>query len=211
MSEIASRRLEEKDRRRTEIIDAATAVVHDAGFDALTMDMVARRARLSRALVYVYFEDKSALYLAVCERALQLLLERFNATTSAGNGLKRLIAIGHAYVAFAKEQPVYFESLAHLEARDAEELERSGAVCLQLGDQSHDIIKDAIQDGIADGSIRSDAGAPDAIAIVLWGMVHGVIQLVATKEALLVHRHTSATELFEHTFALAVRALERRR
>jgi TetR/AcrR family transcriptional regulator len=210
MSEIASRRREEKDRRRNEIIDAAASVVAETGFDSLTMDSVARRARLSRALVYVYFEDKSALYLALCERALQLLLARFSNASSTGNGLARLVAIGRAYVAFAKEQPVYFESIAHLEARTTAELELGGEQCLQLGDQCHTLLKDAIGDGIGDGSIRSDVGDPDAVAIVLWGMVHGVIQLVSTKEAVLTHRNTSAAALFEHTFALALRALERR-
>ena len=48
MSYIAERRLEEKERRRTEIIDAAEAVAATVGWDAMTMDQVARKARLSR-------------------------------------------------------------------------------------------------------------------------------------------------------------------
>ena len=61
MSYIAERRLEEKERRRAEIVDAAEAAGRDVGLDALTMDDVARRARLSRALLYVYFQDRSDL------------------------------------------------------------------------------------------------------------------------------------------------------
>jgi AcrR family transcriptional regulator len=53
MSYIAERRLEEKERRRAEIVDAAEAAGREVGLDALTMDDVARRARLSRALLYV--------------------------------------------------------------------------------------------------------------------------------------------------------------
>ena len=79
MNYLAERRQEEKERRRAEIIDAAEEVVGSGGWDALTMDQVARRARLSRALLYVYFKDKIDLMYGVCERGLQLLRTRIDA------------------------------------------------------------------------------------------------------------------------------------
>src|SRR5688572_8805510 len=113
MSELTDRRREEKDRRRSEILAAAVAAAAEGGFDAITMDQIARRARLSRALVYVYFEDKAAVYLALCEQAMELLLQRFAvATRDAPNGLAKLAAMGAAYVAFSQEEPIYFEALA---------------------------------------------------------------------------------------------------
>ena len=48
MSYLTARRQEEKDRRRTEIVDAAEALYAETGWDAITMDQVARRARYSR-------------------------------------------------------------------------------------------------------------------------------------------------------------------
>ena len=53
MSYITERRQQERGRRRTEIVDAAEALYAEVGWDAVTMDLVARRARLSRALLYV--------------------------------------------------------------------------------------------------------------------------------------------------------------
>ena len=73
MSYIAERRQEEKERRRAEILDAAEAVCAEVGWDAMTMDQVARKARLSRALLYVYFKDKQDLLFGICERALVTL------------------------------------------------------------------------------------------------------------------------------------------
>jgi len=49
MNDLAERRHEEKERRRAEILDAAEAVAASEGWDDMTMDQVARRARLSRA------------------------------------------------------------------------------------------------------------------------------------------------------------------
>jgi AcrR family transcriptional regulator len=205
------RRLEEKHRRRNEILDAAAAVAADGGFSAISMDRVARHARLSRALVYVYFEDRTALHLALCERALELLLERFVASTlAAPNGRLRLATMGDAYVAFAREHPVYFDALAHFEARRAQDLGPATSRCLELGDRCHDLMTTAIHDGIGDGSIREDIGAPDAVAIALWGFMHGVIQIVATKGALLDLRRTNAAEIHDRAFAIALRGLEPR-
>ena len=51
MSYIADRRQEEKDRRRGEIVDAAETLYRDLGWDAVTMDSVAKKARLSRAFL----------------------------------------------------------------------------------------------------------------------------------------------------------------
>jgi len=50
MSYLAERREEEKERRRLEIIEAAESLYAEKGWDAVTMDQVARQARLSRAL-----------------------------------------------------------------------------------------------------------------------------------------------------------------
>ena len=52
----------------------------------MTMDEVARKARLSRALLYVYFQNKPDLLLAICERALASLHARFEAALGALEG-----------------------------------------------------------------------------------------------------------------------------
>ena len=171
------------------------------------MDQVARRARLSRALLYVYFEDKRALHLGLCERAMELLLERFaTATRDVPTGLARLEAMGSAYVRYARELPVYFQALAHLEARVPEDLEKHLRFT-ELGNLCHQNMTQAIRDGIADGSIRPDLGSPDATAIALWGFMHGVIQIANTKGALLAHRNTDTLQLYEQALVLMRRAM----
>src|SRR5512138_562246 len=101
MSYLVERRQEEKDRRRNEIIDAAEALYREVGWDAVTMDAVARRARLSRALVYVYFKDKTDLHFAIAIRALEMLRQRFTeATARARTGMDKVEACGRAYMAY---------------------------------------------------------------------------------------------------------------
>src|SRR5678816_3577428 len=98
MSYIAERRLEEKERRRAEIVDAAEAAGREAGLDSLTMDDVARRARLSRALLYVYFQDRSDLMFGLAERAMSMLHARFvEAAERHRSGLEQVGAMAVSY------------------------------------------------------------------------------------------------------------------
>src|SRR5690606_6491096 len=117
MTYIAERRQEERDRRRTEIVDAAEALYAEVGWDAVTMDQVARRARLSRALVYVYFHDKADLHFALVERSLGELRRRFEAAREGkARGIGQVEAIGRAYLEFARELPHYFDACARYQA-----------------------------------------------------------------------------------------------
>src|SRR5438477_9468840 len=106
MSYTSVGREEERERHRTEILLVADALYAKKGWEALTVDQVARSARLSRALVYVYFRDKQDLLFGIGERAIRLLLARFqSAAAGTALGLDRVEAIGRAYMGFAHEFP----------------------------------------------------------------------------------------------------------
>ena len=135
MNDLAERRNEEKERRRAEILDAAEAVAAGESWDDMTMDQVARRARLSRALLYVYFTDKTDLLFGVGGRALSLLAQRLGDSAERHErGITQLEAMGRAYVAFAQELPVYFAVLAHCELRSpSSEARRAGSAITLTG------------------------------------------------------------------------------
>jgi AcrR family transcriptional regulator len=210
MSYITERRQEEKDRRRAEILDAAEALYAEAGWDAVTMDQVARRARLSRALLYVYFHDKSDMHLALVQRALDALRIAFEeARQGRASGIDEVEAIGYAYLAFSREQPHYYDACARYQARRAAdgEIPANEAACMAVGHRVHEVIVDSLNRGIADGSIRSDLDNPYVTALSLWAFSHGVIQIAATKGVQIEHEGTPVAEFIEHGIGLALRAL----
>jgi len=188
---IEERRREEKEQRRRSIVDAAEAVLATKSVETLTMSDIATEARLSRSLLYVYFEDLDDIVLAVTLRALEDLHERFvTATATHDLGIWQIRAIGEAYVRFAHEAPVYFDLLARFEARSADpEAARDGeTACLAASDRVMNAMTAAIAAGIDDGSIRKDLD-PTETAITLWGFMHGVIQITEHKHDMLRHRH----------------------
>jgi AcrR family transcriptional regulator len=206
----AVRRLEEKERRRAEIVAAALALARQHGWDAVTMDGVARQARLSRALVYLYFRDRTALQAALCEEASALLHQRFaEAVARHTRGYDRCEAIGRAYVAFAAEMPHLFDALSRFESRtpETDDPDSPDLRALRGGARTQGLMEQTIVGGIADGSIRADAGEPRVLGIALWGMTHGILQIAATKAAHIAHQGVSTGELVEQAFLMMRRAL----
>jgi AcrR family transcriptional regulator len=210
MSYIAERRQEEKERRRAEILDAAEAVAATVGWDDMTMDQVARKARLSRALLYVYFKDKTDLLFGLCERALNVLTQRFaDAVGRQKLGLDQLVGIGRAYIAFSQEFPVYFEVMARCELLSPEpQTDTNEGAALSQGDRCRALMCRVIEAGIADKSIRADAGDPKLVSTVLWGFMHGVLQLAATKANHLAHDGLTTRDLVEHALLMSMRSVE---
>ena len=205
MSYIADRRQEEKDRRRSEIVDAAEALYRELGWDEVTVDSVARKARLSRALVYVYFKDKGELLLAITERAMEVLRSRFEeASSRARVGIDQIEAMGRAYMAFGLEFPHYFDACARLEYRATETPEQgtTEAAVLNMGHKVHEVVVASLEAGQRDGSIRADIGDLAVTSRVLWGFTHGLTQIAITKALPLAEAGISVTQLTQQAIAM---------
>jgi len=209
MSDLAARREEERERRRAEILAAAVGVCREQGWDQVTMDQVARRARLSRALVYVYFRDREDLLDAIALQGTRELRERFVAAiATARRGIDRLQAIGLAYVAFSREQPHLFEACSRFQIKtpagapsDAEQ------ACLKAHDEINAVMIGVIAGGMDDGSIRRDLGDPTVVCMSLWAFTHGLIQLGATRGRDLELRGIATATLFAQSFDILRHAL----
>ncbi len=204
MSYIAERRGEEKERRRAEILDAAEALYVEKGWDALTVDQVARSARLSRALVYVYFRDKDELLFAIGERAMTLVRDRFAAAVAEHQlGLDKVEAIGRAYMTYAYEFPHYFDFCTRFQAHSvAVDPGSHEGACRAAGDETIGVVVRAIEAGIDDGSIRPDIGEPILLATSLWAFTHGIIQLAMAKGTDLARFGVAIPEFSNYAFGL---------
>jgi AcrR family transcriptional regulator len=205
MSYIAERRQEEKDRRRIEIVEAAEDLYREHGWDAVTMDSVAKRARLSRALVYVYFKDKRDLHFAICQRAMETLRERFEqASARARLGLEKIEVIGRAYMAYGQEFPHYFDACARMElyTADGDEANEQAGATIEAGERVHEVVVEALEMGQRDGTIRADLGDLAVTSRALWGFTHGLIQIAITKARPLAQMGISVPQLTQHAISL---------
>lgn len=206
MSYAAVRREEEKERRRAEIVDAAEDLYAEVGWDAVTMENVAKSARLSRALIYVYFRDKGDLLHAITERALIELRERFvEAAAKFRLGIDKVEAIGRAYVLFQQEKPYSFDACSRFHAHQSaagEAAEAAEAACTVAGDAVIAVIAQALVEGQADGSIRKDLGNPAQVCVMLWAFTHGLIQVGNNKKQEIARLGVEVSQLMEGSFGM---------
>jgi AcrR family transcriptional regulator len=200
------RREEEKERRRAAILNAAEQVIAKSGWDGLNFGAVAKRTRLSRSLIYVYFPTREDLFLAVCHRGLSEMARRFRAAVAAHrSGLEQVMAIGEAYYRFSKDEPLYFEIVERFQEHEADPTgaNPSEQDCNNPGVECLGQVVRALETGLADGSVRKAIGSPQATAIAIWAFTHGLIQIAARKQPMLKEEFGVTSEfLMKHGFTI---------
>lgn len=210
MNAIAERRQDEKARRREEIVDAVEALALENGWDQVTVGSVAKQARLSRALVYIYFKGKADLHAALSERARDALFERFKSAVSTNFGIERFRALAHEYIRFAEQCPHYFEAITHFEAATQCCDEDAEAVPSTIANNKvHRLIVRVLEEEIAAGTVRSDLGDLNLVAINLWAFTHGLIQISASRRTWMDSEGICQEALAEQAMSMLSRMLAR--
>lgn len=171
------------------ILDAAEALFRKQGFATTTLDEIAAAADVSVGSVYVHFQTKAGLYLALVEQALDLNEAAMAQVAAAGldSPLERVLAAGDAYLSFHVEHPGAFQMIAlrvlepamtvglsEAEVRIAARVERLVAA-----------VQIDLQAAVDAGEIRSDLDAGRATRF-LWGAWNGVIALSLRQDGLRV-------------------------
>lgn len=141
-------------RRRRQILDAATEVMSTTGFHATSMQAVAERAGISVGLIYQYFGNKDELLVAVIVDILEDFRDQVPAAIAAA-GEDPVDRFGAAFriccqVVEAKREAV---TLTYRESRTlpADGLERIKDLELQTAEP----IRQAVADGIDAGVFRA--------------------------------------------------------
>lgn len=103
-----------KERRRAEILDAATTVFAEQGFAVADVQEVADKAGVGKGTVYRYFPSKEELFLAAVDHGMRSLKRAVDAAaTVAGCPLERIAQGVRAYLTFFDENPDIVELLIH--------------------------------------------------------------------------------------------------
>jgi len=107
----ATRRETSKAARRQRIVDAATALLRESGFDAVSMLRIAERASVSPATVYNLFQTKAAVLRQVFDRDLSQF-ERLVEMAPASDGLDRIFKAVDIAVTLYRDDPGFYRAMA---------------------------------------------------------------------------------------------------
>ncbi|MBN1259918.1 MAG: TetR/AcrR family transcriptional regulator [Anaerolineae bacterium] len=154
--------------RTTQIIEAATTVFAEKGFDRATMEDIADAVGINKATIYLYFDNKDALIHAIAERLFDQELAGLQAAHDLQNtAMERLTAYYETLITEESEvmplMPILYEFYALGLRRDDVR-----AVITDFIHQLTGLLAAIIQEGVENGEFaptdaRQAARALDAL------------------------------------------------
>jgi TetR/AcrR family transcriptional regulator len=93
---------------RRALVEAASALFSERGFDGVPIDLVAERAGVNKALISYHFRGKHGLYVAVLVSVFAELAARVAAIEAEGRGVRETLrALLSAFAELARERPAF--------------------------------------------------------------------------------------------------------
>ncbi|MFA5268571.1 MAG: TetR/AcrR family transcriptional regulator [Methanoregula sp.] len=154
---ISDRRQREKEQRKTGITDAAERLFFSRRYEDVSMDDIAREVELNKATLYLYFENKETLFATIVLRGIGILKKKYQECMEKQvPGMVKVVLMGQAYYQFSLEYPDYLR-LIHFFG--SERFSQENPYTAEIGKgygTCRLILRDAIQEGIDDKTIRAD-------------------------------------------------------
>jgi AcrR family transcriptional regulator len=162
------------DLRRT-LLEASVALILERGVDELSLREVARRAGVSPAAPYHHFSSRNVLLAALALEgfaALEKGMRGAHARVATEHPIRRLCAIGEAYVTFAVTHPAHFRLMFRSSFEPTQEMPHSDAPAAAF-----DILLDAVADVLGDAQVRAHTDQR-GLVLLAWSLVHGAAELL---------------------------------
>lgn len=160
---------------REALIAEGLALAAEGGLDAVSIREVARRAGVSPGAPFRHFSDKVALMTAVAEEAMA----RFRAEIvmslqreTSDDPIRRIRAIGKAFLDWARRNPTHFEIISSRRAIDFAGSASLGADNAQIQAQMVSLLEEAARRGL----LRIDD--PRLIQITGRALVYGLARML---------------------------------
>jgi AcrR family transcriptional regulator len=169
--------------RREEILEVAKALILTEGLERATVRNIAARLGISATALYLYFPDRDAIMLELCDRAFSHLVVAFSDIAAAGGpALGRLERMMEAYIRFGLNHPNEYRLIfmvkqavpvqVELDAPDAHV--PPGA----LGVAAFVSLREAVMELVAERTFIGED--PTKLAQLIWMTGHGVVSLLIT-------------------------------
>jgi AcrR family transcriptional regulator len=158
------------------ILQAAREAILEHGPERFSLRDVARRSGYSPAGLYEYFSGKDDLLAAVAAESMGQLHAALVRAGRDTQPLERLVALGLAYVRFARENPQHFLLVfARLPSQ------RTSLAAPPSSESPYRVVLQAVQDGLEAGDFVARSGfGVEEMAYGLWVMAHGMAMLQQT-------------------------------
>ncbi len=165
----------EREQRRTYILNTAEKLFYAKSYTGVSMEEIAKEVGLNKATLYLYFENKDHLLFAIILNKTKELVARCGECISQDiSGREKLRLLGTVFLEFASRNPEYYRTIGDVGAgifRDSDNpvVKR----IFELQEKQLLMIRDALSEGGADGTVRDDLG-PLEMAVYISVMSSGI-------------------------------------
>jgi AcrR family transcriptional regulator len=141
------------------------------------MDEIAREVELNKATLYLYFKNKETLFAAIVLRGIWLLEKKYRECMETQvTGVVKVALLGQAYYRFSQEHPDYLRLIRFY---GTERFSKENPCTAEIGKgygTCRLMLRDAVQEGIDDGTIRADLD-PFLISMYLMISFMGILSM----------------------------------
>jgi len=174
---IAERRQREKEMRRIAILDAAERLFFSRGYEDVSMEEIASEVELNKATIYLYFKNKETLFATIVLRGIRILQKKYmECMEKQIPGVVKVALMGQAYYRFSQEYPDYQRMIQFY---GSERFSKENPCTAEIGKgygTCRMILRDAVKEGIDDGTIRADLD-PFLISMYLMISFMGILSM----------------------------------
>lgn len=98
--------------RRAQLIEVGRSVFAKHGFKGTSVEQIAKRARVSKPIIYEHFGGKEGLYAVVVDREMDYVVRRIVEAISSGSPRERIEHATLAFLNYVKDHPDGFAVLS---------------------------------------------------------------------------------------------------
>ncbi len=162
---------------REEILNVSKDLLIEDGFGKLSMRKIGRRANVTATSIYLHFDNKDELLLALVQESIEslknVLLEAIDDSLDA---LTQLQKLAQAYIQYAIDHPKKYEIIYMVRP---EEMPKYPKEKFREIRTVYELLADIIKRGKLTGRLEVENHLTSAYSI--WAQLHGVVSVILNK------------------------------
>ena len=99
--------------RRAQLLDVGRKAFAERGFQGVSVEEIAERAKVSKPILYQHFGGKEGLYAVVVDREMEQIVSTIAVAISEGTPRERVEAAALAFLRYVDDNPEGFAVLSH--------------------------------------------------------------------------------------------------
>ena len=162
---------------REDILKVSRQLLVKDGFGKMSMRKIARKADVSATSIYLHFQNKDELLLALIESSIANLSDTLeNHISDSDDTITKIENMANAFVEFALENPQEYEIIYMVRP---EEMPRFPKEKFEQIRKIYELLAGIIQEGCDKGLLKVENSLMTAYTI--WAQLHGVVSVIISK------------------------------